>query len=200
MSSFEAAMEFVLRWEGGLSMDPEDPGNWTGGAKGHGELRGTKFGISAATYPDVDIAGLTERAVTDIYVRDYWVPSGASQKNWPMDLMVFDAAVQHGVQRAVRWSRTYETPWAFYAKRMRFYTSLEEMFPRYGRGWMNRMADLAQTVQSRDYPMTVQAVVVNRPLAKRIYDAFDPVIRRRQLVRIRPLTSGPGLKVDISDG
>jgi hypothetical protein len=36
-------------------MDERDPGNWTGGAIGKGELRGTKWGISAQTYPQIDI-------------------------------------------------------------------------------------------------------------------------------------------------
>jgi hypothetical protein len=48
---WRAAISTLHKVEGGLSMDERDPGNWTGGAIGKGELRGTKYGISAQTYP-----------------------------------------------------------------------------------------------------------------------------------------------------
>ncbi|MFC0406768.1 hypothetical protein [Roseomonas elaeocarpi] len=37
--------------ERGLSMVSTDPGNWTGGQVGKGKLKGTKYGIAAASYP-----------------------------------------------------------------------------------------------------------------------------------------------------
>ena len=42
-----AALDETWGHEGGLSLDPNDRGNWTGGKKGSGELRGTKYGIAA---------------------------------------------------------------------------------------------------------------------------------------------------------
>ena len=49
---FAAAIAMVLAHEGGFQGMPDDPGNWTGGRLGDGTLKGTKFGISAASYPD----------------------------------------------------------------------------------------------------------------------------------------------------
>lgn len=50
-SVFERACAVVFSHEGGFTNDPRDPGNWTGGQIGHGQLRETQHGISAAAYP-----------------------------------------------------------------------------------------------------------------------------------------------------
>ena len=72
MDAFAQAFEIVVGHEGGYSAEPQDPGNWTGGAVGQGHLAGTKFGISAAAYPDVDIAALTPDDAAAIYRHAYW--------------------------------------------------------------------------------------------------------------------------------
>jgi lysozyme family protein len=48
MDNFPRCFAFTLGAEGGYSNNAADPGNWTGSAIGSGELRGTKYGISAA--------------------------------------------------------------------------------------------------------------------------------------------------------
>ena len=59
MAAFDQAFDIVvLGTEKGYQNDPRDPGNWTGGAVDQGTLRGTNFGISAASYPTLDIARL----------------------------------------------------------------------------------------------------------------------------------------------
>ena len=44
--------------EGGFTNDPNDRGNWTSGKIGVGELKGTKYGISAMAYPLEDIKNI----------------------------------------------------------------------------------------------------------------------------------------------
>lgn len=85
-----------LEHEGGFGKDPRDPGNWTGGKEGVGELKGTKYGISAAKYPDLEIESLTEQQAKDIYRKDYWDKCQCDHLAPALALMVFDAAVQHG--------------------------------------------------------------------------------------------------------
>lgn len=97
---FDIAFKYVVGEEGALSLDPDDRGNWTGGARGVGVLRGTKFGISAMAYPTMDIADLTLSAAKDIYQTDYWVPARCPVYSDSVALMVFDAAVNQGIQRA----------------------------------------------------------------------------------------------------
>ena len=54
-----------------LSLDPNDKGNWTGGEVAVGVLKGSRYGISAASYPSLDIPNLTEDEARSIYSRDY---------------------------------------------------------------------------------------------------------------------------------
>ncbi len=103
MSAFDQALNVVLGWEGGFTDDFSDPGNWTGGRVNMGQLRGTNHGISAASYPALDIRGLTLEAAGAIYRRDYWDRVRGDDLAGPLALLVFDAAVNNGVGRAVRW-------------------------------------------------------------------------------------------------
>lgn len=103
MDSFTRAFAVVVGEEGGYSADAADPGNWTGGAVGQGALRGTKFGISAASYPALDIEHLTLADAQAIYRRDYWDRVQGDALPPPLALLVFDAAVNNGLERAARW-------------------------------------------------------------------------------------------------
>ena len=64
MSVFSLAIPIVLKNEGGYINDPADPG---------GE---TNFGISKASYPNVDIKNLTVAQAMAIYARDFWIFGG----------------------------------------------------------------------------------------------------------------------------
>lgn len=70
--SFEKAFEEIFTLEGGFTDDPNDKGNWTGGVIGKGELKGTKYGISAMSYPHLDIKDLTLQDAKQIYWSDWW--------------------------------------------------------------------------------------------------------------------------------
>lgn len=103
MSAFEQAFRVVVGEEGGFTANPADPGNWTGGGYGKGQCRGTKFGVSAASYPELDIAKLDLDAARTIYRRDYWDKVCGDALPPALALLVFDAAVNNGVGRALRW-------------------------------------------------------------------------------------------------
>ncbi len=103
MDKFADCFAFTAAAEGGFSDSAADPGNWTGGAVGGGALRGTKFGISAAAYPQLDISGLSEGAAEEIYRRDYWNVIQGDALPLPIALTLFDAAVAAGPRRATGW-------------------------------------------------------------------------------------------------
>ncbi|GLR67551.1 hypothetical protein GCM10010909_22320 [Acidocella aquatica] len=103
MDNFARCLAFTLGAEGGFTDNPADPGNWTGGHAGVGALRGTNFGISAAAYPQLDIANLTEAMAAEIYRRDYWAPLQGDALPLPVALVAFDAAVNAGLRRSVLW-------------------------------------------------------------------------------------------------
>jgi lysozyme family protein len=82
----------LMQIEGGYVHDPLDRG---------GE---TRYGISARSYPDVDIANLTLDDAAAIYRRDYWdalrLGEIADQK---IAAEVFDSGVNTGTGRAALW-------------------------------------------------------------------------------------------------
>lgn len=89
---------------GGWTLNRNDPGNWTGGKVGAGELRGTKFGIAANTYPTLDIRNLTREQADAIYIRDYWPKAWGN--DWPegFDQITYDATVNSGPGRGPLWT------------------------------------------------------------------------------------------------
>ena len=102
-AAFLRAFDIIIGEEGGFTNNPADPGNWTGGSCGNGQCIGTKFGISAAAYPRLDIASLTSEKARSIYRSDYWDRIYGDAMPPPLALIVFDAAVNNGVARAARW-------------------------------------------------------------------------------------------------
>lgn len=97
---FDAAFDQVIGYEGGYTNDPKDKGNWTSGQVGVGECRGTKYGISAAAFPNLDIANLSLDGAKLIYRNHYWTTiQGASLPVYAA-AYVFDMAVNMGVAEA----------------------------------------------------------------------------------------------------
>jgi len=103
LNDFDSLFELVCSHEGDYGDDSVDPGNWTGGAVGVGSCRGTKFGISAAAYPDIDIANLTFDEAKSLYRRDYWEKISGDRLPSALALLVFDAAINNGPERAISW-------------------------------------------------------------------------------------------------
>lgn len=89
-TAWDAAIDFVLGWEGGYVNDLDDPG---------GE---TKYGISKRAYPALDIAALTQEQALEIYKRDYWNPIAGDELPPKVALAVFDCAVNQGAGKAAR--------------------------------------------------------------------------------------------------
>lgn len=100
--SFDTAFHAVLQNEGGYTNDERDPGNWTGGKVGQGTLKGTKYGISAAAYPDLDIKNLTPDVARSLYYTDYWTATGCQYLPDAVAGVVFDMAVNSGPGHAIR--------------------------------------------------------------------------------------------------
>jgi lysozyme family protein len=100
---FLTAFGVVVGEEGNFSCNTADPGNWTSGQCGVGRCVGTKFGVSAAAYPTLDVVNLTIADAQAIYRRDYWERVQGDALPPPLALLVFDAAVNNGTVRAIRW-------------------------------------------------------------------------------------------------
>jgi lysozyme family protein len=101
--NFQAVMEEIFAHEGGVSTNPKDLGNWTGGKVGAGELLGTKYGIAAHANPAIDIPRLTKAKAAEIYRTKYWNAVRGDALRPGLDLVTMDPAVNSGVSRGVRW-------------------------------------------------------------------------------------------------
>lgn len=161
--NFEKAFERLIGHEGGYSTDRNDPGNWTGGKVGKGVLKGTKYGIAANTYPNLDIKNLTLEQAKAIYKKDWWDKLGADQLHPAIVYQLWDFAVNAGKSRAIKELQQAvgvpddgiigpKTITAVKSKdvndvllllaseRLSFYTSLKT-WSTYGKGWTNRVAE-----------------------------------------------------------
>lgn len=165
---FKACLRFVLKWEGGYTNHPNDPGG------------ATNKGITQSVYnswrkskglPPRDVRHITDAEVEQIYYERYWKPLRADELPAPLDLVVFDSGVNCGIGRAARWLNlslglapnttvTNETIRALrkanivdiarkVAKhRETHYITISERNPKlkvFLRGWMNRLNDLRRT-------------------------------------------------------
>lgn len=161
--NFEKAFDRLIGHEGGFSTDRNDPGNWTGGKVGKGIFKGTKYGIAANTYPNIDIINLTIEQAKAIYKKDWWDKLGADQLHPAIVFQLWDFAVNAGKSRAIKelqqavgvsddgiiGPKTIVAVKAMsvndvlillVSERLRFYTSLPK-WSKFGKGWTNRVAE-----------------------------------------------------------
>lgn len=162
---FKECMKFVLKWEGGYSEHPNDPGG------------ATMKGITQSVYnawrakkglPRQHVKYITDNEVFAIYWEQYWQLLRCDDLPQPLDLVVFDSGVNCGVGRAARWlnqalklaSETKVTDKTLEALkkanpkqiaqvvcdlREQHYNSIATKNPKlkvFLKGWMNRLNDL----------------------------------------------------------
>lgn len=85
VAEFKPAFEIVLKHEGGYANNPYDAG---------GE---TKYGISKAQYPSLDIKNLSLDTASSIYKRDYWDKNRLGEINsQSIANFCLDVVVNHG--------------------------------------------------------------------------------------------------------
>jgi len=97
---FDDAFKIVLDFEGGYSNDPADKGG------------ATNYGITASTLESAKTKGWVPSNVTiknlkldhakTIYKKGYWDVVKADSLPHPLDLIIFDMAVNHGPSAAVK--------------------------------------------------------------------------------------------------
>lgn len=92
--AFDIALSVLWVNEGVDANDPDDAGGLT------------RYGISQAAYPDLDIRALTREDAAAIYRRDYWAPIHGDELPLRLAVQTFDHAVNAGVVPAVRLLQT----------------------------------------------------------------------------------------------
>ena len=160
--TFDQAFERLIGHEGSFTNDKKDRGNWTTGIIGKGQLKGTKYGISAMTYPQLDIKNLTLGQAKQIYKRDWWDALSANSLDTAIVFQVWDFAINAGMAtakrklqsavgvaddgiignitlKAINSADLNDVLMKFNAERLTYYTKLST-WPTYGKGWTNRVA------------------------------------------------------------
>lgn len=136
--SWDKAIDFVLSIEGGYVNDKADPG---------GE---TKYGISKQSYPNVDIANLTEAEAKEIYKKDYWDTCNCDHLSVGVDILVFDTAVNMGIGAAKSILQTSTTWQDYLLKRIDRYIEISRKnanLQKFFRGWVIRCSRLAALIR-----------------------------------------------------
>ncbi len=143
-SNYPACLAFTLKYEGGNSDDPRDPGGRT------------RKGVTQATYdafrgrnglPRQDVFAMPDAEMQQIYKNSYWDAVGGDSLRAGEDLVVFDFAVNSGPARALDvWRRCGggKSPGAgiidaMCAYRLSFLHALRT-WSAFGAGWGRRVA------------------------------------------------------------
>lgn len=161
LSMFDVSFARLIGNEGGFKKESSDRGDWTSGVIGKGKLVGTKYGLAAMTYPDLDIENLTVDEAKVIYKRDWWDKLGMDQFPPALAFQFFDAAINHGAVRAsmfiqmaagakpdgnigpktiaaVNSADKNDLLMLFLAARLEFFSGLKT-WDNYSRGWARRI-------------------------------------------------------------
>ena len=145
--TFEKALKFVLKWEGGYVNNPNDKGG------------ATNKGITQNTYNTwlrskgenlKDVRNITGSEVREIYYNNYWLKAGCDKMSEKFAILAFDTAVNMGVGRVKEFLEyaKYSNPDKFIIARIRKYNE----FAKYGnqkiflQGWLNRILDLEKFI------------------------------------------------------
>jgi lysozyme family protein len=162
MANFEKAFAELIGNEGGFKRENEDRMDWDSGHVGVGNLVGTKYGLSAGSYPNLDIPNLTLDDARAIYRADFWSKFDGDSLDYEVAFQLFDADVNHGMGNGTRFMQralgvaddgkigpvTLRALHAmdpltfnmlFLAERLEFFTKCST-WDKDGRGWARRVA------------------------------------------------------------
>lgn len=169
----QLALKWILKAEGGYVNHPQDPGGETNKGITVGTLsRARKDGLTKTQ----SVKDLTNEDVNIIYSKYYWEPCKADKIIAPVNLVHFDCTINCGVggsakqiQRAynsfggrqvkiqgkianelvelINKVESIDMVKAYFDERLRFYKSLKT-FATFGKGWTNRLKNLAKHIGS----------------------------------------------------
>ncbi len=162
MSNWDDAFKLMLKSEGGFVNHPQDPGGMT------------NLGVTKSTWEnwigrqsdEAEMRNLTPATVEPLYKKKYWDAVRADELPGGISYLVFDFAVNAGVGRSIKTLQTavgvasdgwfgpatmaavdafdtHELIERFSKAKEDFYRSLPT-FEVFGKGWMNRVADVKE--------------------------------------------------------
>lgn len=138
-SNFEKCLVVTLKWEGGYSNHPDDPGGPTmkGIIQREYDAWRRHHGLSIRPVRKIE-----ENEMQAIYRNEYWDAMACDGLEPGFDLCVFDAAVNSGVGRAKQWLECAGEIDAFCDLRLSFLQRLGRLWRVFGAGWRRRVAGI----------------------------------------------------------
>ena len=142
LSNFARVLPITLAFEGGAVDDKRDPGGRT------------NKGVTQRTYDawrkrngrsGLDVFKITDAEVSEIYREDFWKPISGDRLAAGVDLATFDAGVNSGPSRALKWlvasvgGSDADTVKKLCGKRLGFMQSLK-IWSTFKNGWSKRVA------------------------------------------------------------
>ena len=137
--NFDKAFEFIMRWEGYKSNDPDDSGGRT------------IFGISERSHSEVvkrlwDMPKAEAREEAKIFYKtEYWDRTHGDSLPDKIDIFAFDTAVNIGISQS-SWitDEGLNNLFDCFIMRLRYYSQIAKYGNniKYLRGWLNRVIDL----------------------------------------------------------
>ena len=165
-TNWQKSFELMLESEGGFSNHRSDPGGMT------------NLGVTKATWEnwvgresdEAEMRGLTPEKIEPLYKKKYWDAVRSDELPVGLDYLLFDFAVNAGAGRAIKTLQTavgvtpdggfgpmtmaavqavdpVELIERFSQAKEDFYRSLTT-FSTFGKGWLNRVADVKQHATS----------------------------------------------------
>jgi lysozyme family protein len=134
--NFEHCLAITLKWEGGYSNHPNDPGGPTMRGIIQREYDTWRLKHGKRKRP---VRQIEEGELRSIYREEYWDAVGCGTLPAGMDLCAFDAAVNSGVERARRWLASAQDIDAFCNARLDFLRGLGRLWRVFGTGWARRV-------------------------------------------------------------
>lgn len=158
-NGLDRALKFTLKWEGGFVNHPFDPGGATNRGITQSVYDTYRRSLKQAPRP---VSQITDTELYAIYQKKYWNLLGCEGMPWPLDLAVFDVAVNHGPGRAKEFIKkakanmdddpkndTMELARRVVDLRVNFYYGIVQRKASqkvFLNGWLNRARDLKKTI------------------------------------------------------
>jgi lysozyme family protein len=140
-NNFERCLAITLKWEGGYSNHPDDPGGPTMRGIIQREYDAWRKKHGKRLRP---VSQIEESELQTIYRQEYWDAMACEELPAGFDLCVFDAAVNSGVGRARQWVEA--TPDndidAYCDHRLKYLQRLGRLWRIFGAGWHRRVVSI----------------------------------------------------------
>ncbi len=140
-NNFERCLAITLKWEGGYSHHPDDPGGPTMRGIIQREYDAWRERRGKRLRP---VRQIEDDELQTIYRQEYWDAMGCEELPAGFDLCAFDAAVNSGVGRAAQWIQVNpgDDIAAYCDLRLKYLQRLGRLWRVFGAGWRRRVISI----------------------------------------------------------